>query len=304
MPQTKKRIKKILLAVALVLLLVAVLASGGLWQLSGTPEWYPPVLNEAEMARAAARAEQTWITAQNQIAQAHAHQITELDRNDPAATQKALADTKPILISFSATELNALYQSWSQVNNWPTKLGRYLEDPRITLHDGRLILVGQIKDLGLLPDTKVSVHFQPQMARDGHLDLHFVKVMGGKLSLPEGLWDSQKQKLLAEIRQHLPVWQRRAKISPDGIANDDLIHAAMGKLLLQVLNHQPGDPVVFVPVNVGGVFNRWIPVKVVDIQIKKEADESEERLLLTVTPLTADQRADLLQRVVKPYPGK
>ncbi len=293
--------KRLLLAVALLLLIGLLVMAGGWWQLHGTPDWYPTELSAEARSAAAQRAENQWINAQNQIAAAHARQLQVHDSTDPAATQRALEENRRIQISFSADELNAFFQKWSRTSGWDKKMSAYLSNPQVVLYQGRLILAGEVKDLPVLPDMKMSIHFEPRITGDGRLDLHLVRTMGGKAPLPEGLWDSQKQKLTDVMSRRLPAMQQGARISEDGDANGDAIAAAMGKLLLQMLNHQPGEAVVFIPLSAGGVMNRQVPVQVTEIQIKPLADNQPERLTLTVAPMTADQRETFLQRIRDPY---
>ncbi len=295
-------IRRILLGVAILLVVVLLVVGGGLWQLRSTPDWYPQQLSATELDAAADRALQAWIRAQNRLAEAHARQFAVYDRSDPAATQRAFEENKPILISFSATELNAFFLKWAHVNGWEQKLEKYMHNPQVVLHDGRLILVGEVRDLGLLPDVKASAHFEPRITSDGQLDLRLVRTMGGRAPLPEALWDNQKQRLIEAVSHRLPPLQRRARISPDGDANSEAIQAAMSKLLIQMLEHRPSEPVVFIPLNAGGLGEqREVPVRVIDVQIKSPEPGAEQRLTLTVAPMNREERDAFLQRIREPY---
>jgi hypothetical protein len=292
--------RRILLGMAVLLVLALLLVAGGWWQVHRTPDWYPTQLSETERAAAAARAEKAWITAQTRIAEAHARQLQLHDLSDPAATQQALSENRPIQISFSAAELNAFFQKWSGASGWEQKLARYMHNPQIVLHAGRLILAGEVRDLGVLGDVKASVHFEPRITSEGQLDLRLVRTMGGAAPLPQSVWESQKVRLLDAVERRLPALQREANIAPDGDANSEAITAAMSKLLLQVLNHQPSEPVVFIPLSAGGLLNRQVPVRVIDVQIEPN-EEGEERLTLTVAPMSSDERSAFLQRSREPY---
>jgi hypothetical protein len=294
-------LRRILLCVAILLVIALLLVAGGWWQVHRTPEWYPVQLSDAERDAAAERALNAWVVAQNRIAEAHARQLQIHDAGNPAATQRALDENRPIQISFSAAELNAFFQKWSSVSGWEQRLAQYLHNPQIVLHDGRLILAGEMRDLGFIGDVKASAHFEPRMTAQGQLDLRLVRMMGGAAPLPQSLWDSQKTRLLEAIKRRLPALQQQARFAPDGDANSQAVAAAMSKLLLQVLNHQPSEPVVFLPLSAGGVANRQIPVRVLDIQIKPASAGGEQRLTLTVAPMTAGERTAFLQRLREPY---
>ncbi len=296
MPQNRlmRWIKRILLGIAagLAVLLVAV------WivdrRLDRVPEWYQPrALSDADRAAAAARAENLWLDAQARIAQAY-----KLERRE-GTTQQAIANGEPIQISFTADELNAFFDKWSSFNGWDRKFETYIEDPQIVLHGGRLILAGKIRSIELLEGKVVSVHFEPRIESDGSMDLHLTRVLAGQLPLPEALWSSQRERLTEAVRRKLPQMQRNAHIAPNGEANFDAIGTAMGRLFLQIMENRPGDPIVFVPLfTTNGTQN--IPVKVTAIAIQPIEPGEQERLTMTVEPLTPAERAEFLHRLRDP----
>ncbi len=295
-------VRRILLGAALLLLIALVVAAGEWWQLRSTPEWYPTQMTAADRAAAAARAEKAWLNAQNRVAAAHATQMGRGERGgDDATTQAGIDRGEPIEVSFSADELNAFFHKWAAASGWDARIGAYLKDPQIVLHEGRLIVAGELKDLGMLSDTKASLHFAPRMTDDGRLDLQLVRIMGGRAPLPLSLWNSQKQKLQSVIERNLPPLQREARFAADGDANASAIKATMSLLLLHMLDNEPAEAVVYVPVSAGGVMNRQIPVRVRKISVEPEADGEPPRLTLGVAAMSPTEQQEFLSRLRTPY---
>lgn len=286
-------LKRILIVIALLLVVGVLLSAGGMWMAYDTPDWYRPrVLTPQQRAAAAQRMEDAWIEAQTRLAEAHAHQLA-------ASTQK-LANGEPappVRISFSADELNAFFDKWSERNEWDEKLEHYMTDPQVVLLDGRLILAGKLKQMGFMDGLVASVHFHPYITDEGELNLQLVKVLGGNLPMPEGLWTRQKQRLTGAVSTRLPAFQRQARLDPQGAANTEAVTATMSKLFLQTMDHQPSEPVVFVPI----VGRGSVPVRVMQVEVAP-APSGETRLTLTVEAMTPQQRHDFLDRLRSPYP--
>lgn len=287
-------IKRILLGIAIILVL-AILAVWWVDNRSDSiPGWYQPrALSDADRAAAAERALNLWADTQARIAEAYRQEL----RN--TATQAARPDDNHIQISFTADELNAFFNKWSVLNGWDSKLESYLGDPQIVLHEGRLILAGRIRNIDLVEGKVASVHFEPRIKDDGTLDLRVVKVLAGQMPLPQAVWTSQRDRLMAAVRRRLPSMQRSARIAPNGEANSDAIGTAMGRLFLRMMTDQPTEPVVFVPL-FGTDGTRNIPVKVTRITIESLEPGGPQRLTLLVQSMTAQERADFLDRLQNP----
>src|SRR5439155_25913177 len=111
--------------------------------------------------------------------------------------------------------------------NWDAKYSQYVEGPLVILHDGRLIVAGEVKDLG----TVASFQFRPQIDSSGRLKIELLNVAGGRLPLPQSIWTSYRDQLSRSIRQNMPLWQARARIESAGAANASAMSAMMGRML-------------------------------------------------------------------------
>jgi hypothetical protein len=152
------------------------------------------------------------------------------------------------------------------------------------LQDGRLILAGRLRDV----DAVTSVHFEPNIDENGKLRLRLARVLAGKLPLPQAAFQKYQEQAAAGVQRRLPWWRRAAAIDATGVPNSSAISAAMGQLLIDVLNDQPTEPVLFVPLIDGG---KTIPARLSHVKI---ADQS---LTLTVQPMAAHERTELLRRI-------
>lgn len=275
----RKWLKRIVAVMGVMLVVLVVLAVVGLMLVQSTPAWYQPgAMNEEQRREAAQRATNKLITLQNETAEARAQEQSA--RRDPRGP-----GTRPagLVITLTDDELNALLMNWSAWQSVRSGYERFLRDPYIVLLDGRVILSGRLKDV----DAVASVHFEPRIDEQGQLQLTLAKVLAGKLPLPAATMTSYQQRAANALNRRLPQWRQRAEIDPTGIANEATVSAVMGQMLMNVMNSQPSDPVVFMEV----VSKGRVPMKLADIEIE------DHSITLTVQPMTPSERDTLLQDI-------
>jgi hypothetical protein len=286
----KKWIKRLTLFVVGLALVLAAYAGWAYWQARGTPDWLRPTTASAEeQAAAANRLDQKILDTLSAV--------REWDAADPSQTRPASArnDRRPVAtqpftqlkVSFTEAELNASFRKWDKLYGWTERYRNYVQDPGIVLHDGKIIVAGKSEEVG----SVVSVHFDPKIAKDGDLELELSDVLAGRLSLPQ--WSVQKYRTTArnKLKAALPGLQRKAEFRPDGSANSEAMTAAMAKLFLRVLDDEPGQPVVFLPVG----NQRSVPVRLTAVDIE------DKELTLTVKPMNARERSAVLEQIREPY---
>ena len=287
-----KWLKRLLVAVACLLVVLIIGAAVGWSMLRGRPDWYAEQpADPAAQAAAAARAEEElrrtidWAASQ----QAEERRLGHAPPTTSASTAPATnpAATRSLTVRFTEQELNAAFTKWERAYRWDEKFGQYLSDPRIVLHDKRVIFAGVVKDTG----TLVSLHFAPKMQPDGRARFDLKRVLGGKLPLPQSAFDQHRQQLEDRLKAALPALQQGARIAPDGSANDKAVAATLSKLLLRVLAGEPDEAVLFLTANQG----TQVPVKLTAVKVDGKA------ISLTVGLLNASERAALLARIREPY---
>jgi hypothetical protein len=198
----------------------------------------------------------------------------------PDATQPVA----PITLSFTQDEINSFLWKWSQ--QYKSTYEHYLTNPYVSVEDGSIVLMGTVPEF----DRVVSAFFEPRLDDKGMLHSDLASVKLGSLPLPEAIFSSKREKVENALKTRLPNWQNRAKIDPTGLANSDAQAAWLGKLVLQLLNHQPSPAVVFVHTEK----STTVPVRLTNVTVEKGA------LTITVQPMTAQERADLLEQIRTP----
>jgi hypothetical protein len=89
------------------------------------------------------------------------------------------------------------------------------------------------------------------------------------------------------IAEDLPRLREHALITAGGVANSSASSAAMSSLLMNVLNEQPSEGVLFLPM----VERGSIPVRMLSVQIENHT------LTIMAQTMTGPQRAELLKRI-------
>lgn len=280
-----KWLKRIVLLTALVLL---VFLGFSLWSwhlLRGTPDWYhPPELSVEEREAAANRADQRILDTLSWASEVQAQQTRQRVGGSAATSRPTTAPLKTI--SFSEAELNAFFQKWNRANNWEAVYGTYMTDPVMVIHEGRIIIAGKMKEIG----TVASIHFEPSIDENGKFHLKMARMLGGRLPLPTSMFSKYRTRMINGLQRRLPAWQQQAQIDSAG-ANSPAVYAGMSKMFLRTLNDQPAEPTIFLPTT----GSAKIPVRL------KEVHVEDKTLTLSVEPLDASERSNLLERLRKPY---
>jgi hypothetical protein len=271
------------------LVLVLALAAGGayVYGVRRTPDWLKrPMASAAERAAAAGRVDRKILETLSLVGEMNAAESAG-SRPSDLSDKRALATqpSRPLRVDFTEEELNASFQKWDQLYGWTERYKAYVQNPSVVLHDGRLVLAANSKELG----TVVSLHFDPKLKKDGQLDLRLAQVLAGRLPIPQAFFEKYRDSAATKVRAALPNLRRKAQMKPDGSANAEAMAAAMGELFLHVLGNEPAEPVIFLPVGQ----SRSVPVRLTDVSI----DDQTKTLSLTVKPLNAAERESLLERI-------
>ncbi len=282
----RRWLKRLLLIVALLLALGALLSGIGFTLFRSTPGWYGSRAKNtaAQLQQLAQQAENKLIDAQNWAAELRADAVRAARASQQGATEPATRAADSHIVEFTQDELNALFDKWSVLYGWQQHYGKYLNDPAVILHDGKLILAANVTDVGSI----VSVQFRPHMEADGKLRVTLASVAGGNLPLPDAIWKKYRQSLESALQRKLPAWRQQAKISLTGAANQSAMAATMGELFTHVMRREPAEPILFLPLADGG---DSVPVRLTDVEI------DEGKLTLAVVPLTPAERVAFLSRI-------
>jgi hypothetical protein len=153
-----------------------------------------------------------------------------------------------------------------------------------------VILAGKVNYKNL--DTILSIHFLPKITPESQLYLKLDSILGGKLPLPDSVIASARQKTVHQLASAMPEMQRKAGISPEGVANEDAVKALLSQLLLHTLHNEPSESVIFLPLFAKG--NGMAPFRVTEVTI------ADSTLTFGVIPMSAAERTTLLEEIKKP----
>jgi hypothetical protein len=287
-----KWFKRLLTLVALGLLVVIAFCLLGIYLYHGTPSWYHRrVATTQEVRDAANSADQKLIDLFSWAADAHAQQLRRLHGTGNSNDEPI----GPKTITFSEDELNSLLSTWksSEKGELEQRISRYFTDGRVIFQPNAVILAGESPTL----DALVSAEFDPAIDSQGNLRLQFGSLRAGRLPIPQSIVRGQLNRLHILLVQQLEIEQPDANIDAALAANAPALATAWLRLLLSGLDGRATDSVLIIPFDMTHL-NTGLPVTLTGISV------ADGNLTLSLTPLAADQRQDLLKRLKQPYAGR
>ena len=270
-----KVFKRFLLIVVLLLTALIVFASIGFGLSRKRPAIYRPYRFDLERQKVInQKAVDKLIATRNMVAANWSKQV----QAQRAGTTVPAADP-PRTITFSEEELNAFLQ-----HNFADALSAYVKEPGIFLTPGRLVLAGEVPQVG---SSVVSFHFAPTVEAGNRLRMTLANTYLGSARVPRAMFSSHLEKVRATLEGKLPGYQQSARIDLNGMANEDAAKAAGAKLLLSILDDTATDNVIFL----ADERNRHLPMRLTDVQIDAEG------ITLTVQPTAASERQEILAAI-------
>ena len=292
----KKWTKRILVALAVFAVLGIAVIVGARQLATSKPDWYPKGAPDPAAIAAAAQSMTSKIQGIQGWAAASRAKETRGPNGIPASVADPEGDPEPAkTFTLTEAEFNAFFSRWDNDQKWSDKYKGHISDPVLVLRDNRIILAATVKDMNAV----LSAHFEPGLIPDRQgtdpankkLQLRVAQVASGRLSLPEFTWSGYRDKLVNVMARKVEESRPKADIHPDGSANEAAVIVAMNTLLLHALNNEPADPVLFLPHDKQ---KTGYPVKLTDVKV------SNDSISLTVVPLNAQERKDLLASLRKP----
>lgn len=250
-----------------------------------SPKWYrPAAMSRAQIDAAANSAMRKFVKICNMADDAAATDTSrEWRKQNGAATKPKVL---PVEITFTQEELTGFLAQWIEQDS--EKVERYIHEPQFYIDAKEIKFACQVKEL----DQIGVLRLKPQILQiDGidHLQLELVGISAGSMPLPEAMVKGKLKKIEASLEANLPDWQKRATLRPEG-ANADAVRAAMSKMLLQILRHEPSLPILFVPTDLQ---NR-VPVKITSVSLQTGS------VTFHIHPLNEEDRKIALESIKKP----
>ena len=280
----KKRVLKI--SAVAVLLIVLALAGGGLYVWRGikaVPAFYQVLpLEGAARLEAIESVERKVLNLQADLDRAYAHsQATRAPEvEEPATSGQGAA---PILVSFTGPEIDTYFRKWLEEAGHASRIQRHMENPRIGIADGYVILGGRMPEFGAI----VSMHFLP-MADEKGVRLRLEGVYAGRIRLPDMALEKFRDLSVSALGERLPELRRQAEISPEGFANEAAILAASQSQVIDLLQGQQIQPLyTFVPLPGRGL----VASRITEMKI------NAQELVVGIELLDRQGRQQLLEQV-------
>lgn len=274
------------------MLLGLVALAGGafyLWRgFSAVPAFYQAApLEGAERLRAIESVERKVLNLQSVLDRAYAR----AQAGPSATTQPAEDDLFPdagdvqrVAVSFSGPELDTYFRKWLDETGYGPRLAKYMQDPRIGVEGGHVILAGRMPEFGAI----VGMHFLPVADEDGAVHLRLEGVYAGRIRLPEVALEKFRTLTVDALGENLPRLRREAEISPQGFANEAAILAASQSQLMALFEGKEIEPLItFVPLPGRG----FVAARISELSV------ADDELILAVELLDESGRQQLLREI-------
>lgn len=254
-------------------------------QSKADPAWYPKVEKDPEaLERAAAQVENTLIEMRNWAGAWAARDARAARATQPGSHGSKGAALPPPAPEFTAVlkgeDLTAFVLKWTRLQGWDDEYRKWVEDPAITVVDGRVVVVGRVKEAG----ATVSLHYRPELVKgsDGknRLAFHLERVMLGRLTVPISVGEGQLERLTGPLAGALAKWRSGATLNAVGLGNNDALLASMGNVARGLTADVPVADVGFVPVTEKAA----LPVTFTKVEM------NDREIRLTLRPVALEER--------------
>lgn len=275
-----KWIKRIGLAIGIVLLLIA----AGAWivyhRANAVPDWYAQaktvVSDDPDLENRTTMRLHNW--------------ASKASAGDPAHKPQ---NERRFTVQLTADDINRLIVKWSRSTGLEDKMSRHVQDIRVRLADGKITIAG------LSPEYQkvLSASLEPVSGADGYAQLRLDALYAGDLQLPLVSMKNYRSRLSEDVARQAA--QKREKIAVDDHsvatrATADLYYADMAAALFA---GHAADAYAFIGRVQGLSMDDPLASRVCDIKVE------QGKLTMTLEMLDARQRevlTDHLQSIGNP----
>ena len=286
--------RRILLGVLIALGLLLLIAGGVAFYLyrgaNAVPDFYrTPKLTGEDRLAAIASVERKVANFQGTFGETLSRQNRAADdagELDADPSDEDPGPPEPAYLRFTGAELDTYFGRWLDDNGYRDAFARHLDDPRLLVHDGQLVMAGRMPAFN---GVVVSMHFLPEVGEEGRVRLSLDGAYAGRVPLPESAFDAFRQKSADAIRGKLGDLEPRAALDDDGAPNDAAVRLAINRELLSLLDDRRVEDLILFPrlLDYGRV-----PARVADLAVE------EGELVLGFLPLTPAEREELRKSLV------
>jgi hypothetical protein len=202
--------------------------------------------------------------------------------SQPAEQILGKSSDEPISVAFTGPELDTYFRKWLQETGYAPRLAKYMNNPRIGIDDGRVILAGQMAEF----DAVVSLYFLPEVDDEGAVHLKLDGIYAGRIPLPDMAFETFREQAIAALSEGTAQLRSEADISAEGFANESAILLTSQQQLRELFDGREVEPMIaFLPLPARG----FVPARVSELSIE------EQELVLGVQLLSRGEQAELLE---------
>jgi hypothetical protein len=282
-PQPHRRRHRLLWIIGSGLVLV-ILAAVVTYQLAGSsPSWYRQT-DATVSEQGAGRAFEKLAGIHTWAAQRHAWDWARSKGNRPLVKEPAAELTVVITQDDVNSLLGKWYESIAEEKVSGRRLADQLQMPRIRITEDRITLAGTVPPLG---GRVVSVDLHPGLTADGKIDLQLMGVRSGSVAIPELAWGKLRDMAIDQLPGIIKQFRSGASMDRGGGMSLEGASVVLARQGMDVLGHRPTVNVLLLPVLSDNVA---MPARVSNSKLQMGS------LTLTLTPLNAQEREELLKR--------
>ena len=197
---------------------------------------------------------------------------------------------EPVVLSFTIDEIDAYFDKWLDDNGYRDNVGQHLGEPRLTLHDGAIVMAGQLRSL---KDTVVSFHFvpvAPESEGEG-VQLEFEGAYAGNLPLPDSALNVFREKARGPLQDKIDKVRDEIALDEANDVNEAGVDTAIDRQVLELLSDKPlRNLVLFPPLLARGP----VAARVERLEV------DDDRLSVAFMPLNLSERESLVETLKNP----
>lgn len=206
------------------------------------------------------------------------------------AADEDVGPREPVMLTFNVDEIDAYFDKWLDDNDYRDNVENHLGDPRLTLHDGAIVMAGQLRSLN---DTVVSFHFVPAPAASGGqgIQLKFEGAYAGNLPLPDSALNVFRDKARGPLQDKINEVRDEIALDDGNDVNKAGVDTAIDRQVLELLSEEPlRDLTLFPPLLARGPVAARVE--------RLEVDDG--RLSVAFLPLNLAERRALVESLKTP----
>ncbi len=269
----KKWLKRIGIAVGILLLLIAAAALVVYRRANRVPDWYATakiMSDDPDLENKTAAPLQTWAS-----------------RASAGNVATKPAQDKQFTVSLTADDINRLIAKWSTSAGFEKKMQAYVKDIRVRIADGQITIAGESIEYQKI----MSVVLEPRTDSNGYSQMMLNSIRVGDVPLPLVTMGKQQSKLSGELARKVLASRDQITIDDHGVASRAAADLYYTQMAVNLFAGQPADAYAFIGRMKGFSVDDPLATRVREIKIE------DNKLTMTLEILEGEQRASFVDQL-------